>query len=207
MFYIYFSCFVLCFCVLKNGFSSFRIFCLPVVMYLKKCCFSSTKIWEDIFCFFSFCHVSFFFCSLVCIFFFEKRVQNKSFIFEMFFEIPCSSFFSLHFSHEKISTKKFIFVFSLLFFSSLLSQNSSCFSSSSLDLLLLFSFSLKSSFSTFLFCHLCSELLCKNLSLLLFSLVPFFVFCVFLSFLSRLFSFFVVYRLFCEHRLVRIVFF
>ena len=133
------------------------------------------------------------FSVLLFVFFFEKRVQNKSFIFELFFEIPCSSFFSLHFSHEKISTKKFIFVFSLLFFSSLLSQNSSCFSSSSLDLLLLFSFSLKSSFSTFLFCHLCSELLCKNLSLLLLFSCSFFRFLCFSVFSLPFVLFFLLF--------------
>ena len=43
MFNIYFSCFVLFFLCLEKWFS-FRIFCLPVVMYLKFFCFSSNKL-------------------------------------------------------------------------------------------------------------------------------------------------------------------
>ena len=89
VFFFCWTCFtcifhVLFFYVLKNGFSSFRIFYFPVVMYLKKMLFFIQQIGEDIFCFFSSCHFSFFFCSLV-FFFFEKSVcEIILFIFELF---------------------------------------------------------------------------------------------------------------------------
>ena len=105
MFYIYFSCFVLCFCVLKNG--------LQFSYCLLACCDVSEKmllfiqqIGDDIFCF-SLCHVCFFYCSLVCFFLLKRVCEIILFNFELFFEIPYSSFFlpSL-FSHEKFSIPK-----------------------------------------------------------------------------------------------------
>ena len=118
---LHFFLFCLVFSVLNNGFSSFRIFCLPVVMYLKKMLSFIQQIGEDIFCFFSFCHVSFFFSSLVFLFW-KKVCEMNLFSFELFFEIPCSSFFSLHFSYEKIRpTKKSSLLFSPFFVSLFLS--------------------------------------------------------------------------------------
>ena len=120
MFYIYFSCFVLFFCFLKKGlqFSHFLLACCDVS---EKMLFFVQQIGEDIFCFFSFCH--FFFCSLVCLFL--KRVcEINLFILELFFEIPCSSFFSLHFFvTKKKSTQKKSSLFFQSFLVSLFSFN------------------------------------------------------------------------------------
>ena len=145
MFYIYFSCFVLFFCFLKNGLQSshFLLACCDVS---EKMLFFIQQIGEDIFCFFSFCHFSFlFFCSLVCLFL--KRVcEINLFIFELFFffEIPCSSFFSLHIfvTKKKSTPKKIIFVFSVLFFVSLFSFQHFSFFLSLLFSLIIFSFHL-----------------------------------------------------------------
>ena len=144
MFNIYFSCFVLFFLCLEKWFS-FRIFCLPVVMYLKFFVFHPTN-WERHLLLFLFLPCCFLF--LFSSFFLTKECDIILLKFELFSEIPCSSFFSLHFfCHEKISTKKnYLCFFSPFLFHFFSFQNFSI-------IIFLWSFFL-SSFCSSLFCFL-----------------------------------------------------
>ena len=123
MFYIYFSCFVLCFYVFKNGFSSFRIFYFPVVMYLKNV-FLSNKLVRDVFCFFSFLSCFFLlFCSL----FFFKKSEIIFFIFGLFLKFlknPFPPYFltkksapNIHFSFSSLFFRFTCFLSTFSFFS------------------------------------------------------------------------------------------
>ena len=112
---LHFFLFCLVFSVLKNGFSSFRIFCLPVVMYLKKCCFSSNKLERTSSAF----SLSVMFLSYsVLLFFFlgEKVCEINLFSFELFFlKFLVRTFSPFTILTKKSAPKKKHLCFSVLF--------------------------------------------------------------------------------------------
>ena len=111
---MYFSLFCFVFLCLEKMVSPVFAFLLSCCDVSEKCCFLSNKL-EKTSSAFSLPAIFLSFSVLSFVFFFWKEcVRNNTFHLGLFFEIPCSCFFSI-FLTKKISSKTFISLFPVFF--------------------------------------------------------------------------------------------